>query len=302
VDDPYKVLGVPRDATQEQIKSAYRKLARKLHPDLNPGNRQSEERFKKVGAANDLLSDPKQRARFDAGEIDASGAEQRPRANSGAWSGGRAAGQGFPFGDDTGDILSEMLRRRGQGGARRGFSFGDFDDNARGADAHYLLRVTLPEAALGTTKRIGLATGRNLDIKVPPGTDEGTVLRLKGQGGGGLGSGPPGDALIEVRIEPHPIFTRVGDDIQMILPVTLAEAALGAKVTVPTLDGKVALTIPPGSNTGSVLRLKGKGVPKGRGAGDLLVTLEVKLPERVDAELETFLRKWSAANPYKVRD
>jgi DnaJ-class molecular chaperone len=301
VDDPYKVLGVSRDATQDQIKSAYRKLARKLHPDLNPGNRQAEERFKKVSAANDILSDPKQRARFDAGEIDAAGAE-RPRANTGTWSSGGRTGNGFPFGEDTGDILSEMLRRRSQGGRGRGFPFGDFDDNARGADAHYLLRVTLPEAALGTTKRIGLATGKNLDVKVPPGTVEGTVLRLKGQGGTGLGTGPSGDALIEIRIDPHPLFSRDGDDITMTLQVTLPEAALGAKVTVPTLDGKVTVTIPPGSNTGKVLRLKGKGVPRARGAGDLLVTLHVMLPEKIDPELESFLRKWSASHPYSARD
>jgi len=298
VDDPYKVLGVARDATQDQIKSAYRKLARKLHPDLNPGNKQAEERFKKVGSANDLLSDPALRARFDAGEIDANGAEQRPRANSGAWGTG---GGGAPFGEDASDFLSEMLRRRAQGGGRRGFSYGDFDDAVRGADAHYLLRVTLPEAALGTTKRIGLAGGKNLDVKIPPGTDEGAVLRLKGQGGAGLGGGPNGDALIEVRIEPHPLFKRDGTDIAMTLPITLAEAGLGAKVTVPTLDGRVTLSVPPGSNTGTVLRLKGKGVPKGRSNGDLLVTLQVMLPDTIDPELDAFLKKWSATHPYTVR-
>jgi DnaJ-class molecular chaperone len=301
VDDPYKTLGVARDATQDQIKSAYRKLARKLHPDLNPGNKQAEERFKKVGAANDLLSDPATRARFDAGEIDANGAE-RPRANSGAWGGGgRGGGEGFPFGEDASDFLSEMLRRRAQGAGRRGFTYGDFDDSIRGADAHYLLRITLPEAALGTTKRIGLASGKNLDVKVPAGTEEGAVLRLKSQGGASPGGGPAGDALIEIRIEPHPLFTRHGDDIAMTLPVTIVEAALGAKVTVPTLDGRVTLTVPPGSNTGSVLRLKGKGGAKGRSRSDLLVTLEVKLPEAIDPELEAFLRKWSATHPYPVR-
>lgn len=300
MDDPYKVLGVAKDATQDQIKSAYRKLARSLHPDVNPGNRSAEERFKKVSAAYDLLSDPAKRARFDAGEIDASGAE-RPRANAGAWGAGRGT-EGFAFGEDANDILSELFRRRANG--RRGFGFGfggDADEGARGADAHYLLRVTLPEAALGTTKRVGLASGKTLDVKVPPGTDEGAILRLKGQGNAGFAGGAAGDALVEVKVEPHPLFTRDGADILMELPVTVGEAALGAKVNVPTLDGRVALSVPPGSNSGTVLRLKGKGVPKGRGRGDQLVTLKVMLPDAIDGDLESFLKKWSAAHPYNVR-
>jgi DnaJ-class molecular chaperone len=302
VDDPYKVLGVAKDATQDQIKSAYRKLARTLHPDVNPGNKSAEERFKKVSSAYDFLSDPAKRARFDAGEIDASGAE-RPRASAGAWGAGAGRGaEGFGFGEDAGDIFSELLRRRANG--RRGFGFGfggDAEEGARGADAHYLLRVTLPEAALGTTKRVGLASGKTLDVKVPPGTDDGAILRLKGQGNPGFAGGPAGDALVEVKIEAHPLFTRDGADIQMELPVTLAEAALGAKVNVPTLDGRVALSVPAGSNSGTVLRLKGKGVPKGRGRGDQLVKLKVMLPDTIDGELESFLKKWAAAHPYNVR-
>ncbi len=299
MDDLYKVLGVSRDATQDQIKSAYRKLARKLHPDVNPGNKQAEERFKKISAANDILSDPARRARYDAGEIDASGAE-RPRAQPGGWStGGGRTNEGFAFGEDASEILSELFRRRAQG--RRGFGFGEADEVARGADAQYLLRVTLPEAALGTTKRISLANGKNLDVKVPPGTEDGAILRLKGQGGAGFGGGPAGDALIEIRVDPHPLFVRDGADVTMTLPVTLGEAALGAKITVPTLDGRVALTVPPGSNSGSVLRLKGKGVPKGRGRGDQLVTIQVMLPHAIDGELELFLRRWSDSHPYEVR-
>lgn len=301
MDDLYKILGVPRDATQEQIKSAYRKLARGLHPDLHPGDRQAEERFKRVGSANDILSDPAKRARYDAGEIDASGTE-RPRAQAGAGAGAGRYSEGFSFGEDANDILSELLRRRTQGRRGFGFGFGDgADESVRGADTHYLLRVTLAEAALGTTKRIALASGKSLDVKVPPGTDEGSVLRLKGQGGVGFGRGAAGDALIEVKIEPHPLFTREGADLHMTLPVTLGEAALGAKVTVPTIEGKVALTIPAGSNSGTVLRLKGKGVAKGRGRGDQLVTLRVMLPEHIDSELEAFLRRWSEAHFYDVR-
>jgi DnaJ-class molecular chaperone len=308
VEDPYKVLGVGHDASQDQIKSAYRKLARNLHPDVNPGNKPAEERFKRVSAAYDLLSDPAKRARFDAGEIDAMGAE-RPRAN--AWSSGGPGGagrhqEGFAFGEDANDILSEMFRRRANG--RRGgfgnfgFGFGEGGEEvARGADAHYLLRVTLPEAALGTTKRVSLASGKTLDVKVPPATEDGAVLRLKGQGNPGAGGALAGDALVEIRIEPHAIFKREGADIAMDLPVTLGEAALGAKVTVPTLDGRVALTVPPGSNNGTVLRLKGKGVAKGRTRGDQLVTLRVTLPDTIDAELESFLKRWSNSHPYDVR-
>lgn len=308
MDDPYTTLGVSREATQDQIKSAYRKLARKFHPDLNPGNKQAEEKFKKISAAYDLLSDAAQRARFDAGEIDAAGAERQRRAwrtHAEGPDGARYSG-GFRFGDDADDILSELLRRRTQGRQAWGFGFGGFggsgeESGMRGQDAQYVLSISLPEAALGATKRIALPNGRSLDVKVPAGTTEGTVLRLKGQGGAGAGGGASGDALIEVKIEPHPVFSRDGDNITMTLPVTLAEAVLGAKVTVTTLDGKVALSVPPGSNSGTVLRLKGKGVRARGGHGDLLVTLSVVLPERPDPELEAFLRKWAAAHPYDVR-
>ncbi|HEY1719691.1 MAG TPA: J domain-containing protein [Magnetospirillaceae bacterium] len=307
MDDPYKALGVNRDATQDQIKSAYRKLARTLHPDVNPGNKQAEERFKRVSGAYDLLSDPAKRARFDAGEIDAMGSE-RPRANPN-WNTGAGAGRPdahFAFGEDANDILSELFRRRANG--RRagfgGFGFGGGDageEAARGADSQYVLRVTLPESALGTTKRVTLSSGKTLDVKVPPGTEDGAVLRLKGQGNPGMGGGPAGDALVEVKTEAHAIFKRDGNDVTMDLPVTLAEAALGGKVTVPTLDGRVALNIPAGSNSGAVLRLKGKGFPKGRSRGDQLVTLRVMLPDTIDSDLESFLKKWSSAHPYDVR-
>jgi DnaJ-class molecular chaperone len=159
----------------------------------------------------------------------------------------------------------------------------------------------LPEAALGTTKRISLANGKNLDVKVPPGTEDGAILRLKAQGGNGQGGGPAGDALIEIKIDPHALFQRDGADIAMTLPVTLGEAALGAKVTVPTLDGRVTVTIPQGSNSGAVLRLKGRGIPKGRARGDQLVTIQIMLPGTIDSELEAFLRRWEDAHPYEVR-
>ncbi len=306
MDDPYTLLGVARNATPEQVKSAYRKLARSLHPDLNPGNKQAEEKFKKVSAAYDLLGDPAKRARFDAGEIDASGAE-RPRASYRTYAEGGAGGkysENFRFGDNADDIFAELLRRRSKG-RNKGWSFFDQEEPEvarKGADANYTLRITLPEAVMGATKRITLPTGKHLAVKVPPGSKDGATLRLKGQGNPGRGGSAAGDALVELKVEPHPFLSRDGDDIQVTVPVTLAEAVLGAKVTVPTIDGKVALTIPPGSNSGTVLRLKGKGAPAGTaGRGDQLVTLKVVLPDPPDGELEDFLRQWAARHPYDVR-
>jgi DnaJ-class molecular chaperone len=216
---------------------------------------------------------------------------------------GRKYNENFHFGDNADDIFAELLRRRRKGRSSGPFDFFDEgeDKPVKGADAQYSLKITLPEATMGATKRVTLPTGKSLDVKVPPGTKDGATLRLKGQGNPSRSGGPPGDALIEIKVEPHSLFTRDGDDVVVTLPVTLPEAVLGGKVTVPILDGKVALTIPPGSNSGTVLRLKGKGAPKGEGRGDLLVTLKVVLPDKPDAELEHFLRHWSAKYPYDVR-
>jgi len=309
LDDPYKVLGVSRDATADQIKSAYRKLARGLHPDLHPNDKQAEDKFKKVSAAYDLLSDAKKKARFDAGEIDASGAERaRGRARSGAGAGAGAGGfggfGGFGFGGESAqDIFDELLRRRDKGRAK---GWSPFDDQpgmapAPGGDAHFSLKITFAEAALGATKRITLTTGKNLDVKVPPAAKDGSTLRLKGQGQPGRGGAPAGDALIEIKIEPHPYFKRQGDDVVIDVPVTLAEAIGGAKITVPTVDGKVAVTIPPGANSGTTLRLKGKGAGTAGARGDQLVTLKVMLPDRADDDLADFIKKWESKHPYDVR-
>lgn len=308
MDDPYKLLGVARDATQDQIKSAYRKLARSLHPDVNPGNQQAEEKFKKVSSAYDLLGDPAKRARFDAGEIDASGAE-KPRygfrggfgEGAGTGAGGRFS-DGFRFGNSADDIFAELLRRRSKGRANNWNPFEQGEAGpAKGADAEYSLRIDFAEAVMGTTKRITLPTGKNLDVKVPAGTKDGAKLRLKGQGHAGRNEGSAGDALIEMKVTPHPFFTLEGHDILVTIPVTLPEAVLGGKVTVPTVDGKVTMTIPAGSNSGTVLRLKGKGAPSGKTRGDQLITLKVVLPDRPDSELETFLKSWAGKHPYDVR-
>ncbi len=301
--DPYQVLGVARAASADDIKKAYRKLARSMHPDMNPGNKHAEDRFKDISAAYDLLSDPAKKARYDRGEIDASGAE-RPRHHYRSHAAGSGAGAGFGgFGGrfrdfdvggsfDADDILSDIFGRR-TGARGRG--------PARGANQHYSLTVSFVDAALGATKRITLPMGKSLDVRIPPGSDDGQTLRLKGQGAPGAGGGAAGDALIELTVEPHPFFKREGRDIHLELPVTLPEAVLGAKVTVPTLEGRVALTVPPGSNTGAILRLKGKGIPGTHQCGDQYVRLKVMLPDKPDAELQEFLNKWARSHDYDVR-
>ena len=309
MDDPYKVLGVSRDATADQIKTAYRKLARSLHPDLHPNDKQAEDKFKKVGSAYDLLGDAKKKARFDAGEIDANGSEQRGRgrARSGAAGGGGGGFGGFGgfgFGGESAqDIFDELLRRKDKG-RQKGWS--PFDDQpgmaaAAGGDAHFSLKITFAEAALGATKRITLTSGKNLDVKVPPAAKDASTLRLKGQGHAGRGGGAAGDALIEIKVDAHPFFQRQENDVVIHVPVTLGEAIGGAKITVPTVDGKVAVTIPPGANSGTTLRLKGKGAGPAGARGDQLVTLKVMLPDRADDELADFLKKWESKHPYDVR-
>jgi len=292
VRDPYQILGVAKTATAEEIKKAYRKLARTLHPDLNPGNKQSEEKFKEASAAYDLLSDPVKRGKYDRGEIDATGAE-KPRYSYRTYA---DAGQGakyrdFDFGFGAEDIISDIFgRRTGPRGPMRG------------ADQHYSLKVSFNDAALGATKRITLPSGKSLDVRIPAGTTDGQTLRLKGQGAAGRNNGPAGDALVEITVEPHPLFVRDGKDIHLELPVTLQEAVLGAKVTVPTLDGRVSLTVPPGSNTGTTLRLKGKGIGDERkGRGDQFVKLKVMLPDKPDEELRSFLQQWAKKHDYDVR-
>lgn len=308
--DPYQTLGVARTASADEVKKAYRKLAKKLHPDLNPGNKKVEQEFKEVSAAYDILSDTEKRAKFDRGEIDASGAERPGRgfyksyAESGQgakYRGGGGGGDSY-FGDD---IFSDLFGGgfgAQTGSARGGAARGGARMNIRGADVSYAASADFVEAALGAKKRLTLTDGKTLDVTIPPGTEDGQTLRLKGQGLPGLG-GPPGDAFIEIKVEAHPLFTRQGTDIHVELPVTLAEAVLGASITVPTLDGKVSVKVPPGSNTGSVLRLRGKGVPQGKGGGrgDQYVKLKVVLPDKPDRELSEFVERWAKKNAYDVR-
>ena len=303
--NPYEVLGVGKDASEEDIRRAYRRLAKKHHPDLNPGNKQAEARFKEVNAANELLSDAAKRARFDRGEIDESGAEKPQYAHAnyrdfaeGASGARYHAAEGMESGD-LDDLFAFFGRgaREGFGGAR-----GAADFRMRGEDHRYVLTVDFLDAVNGAKRRLNLAPEKSLDVTIPPGVRDGQILRLKGQGGEGIGGGERGDALIEIHVAPHPLFRRDGDDIYLELPVTLAEAALGGRISVPTPAGDVTMTVPPHSNTGSRLRLKGKGAPKAGGArGDQYVTLKVVLPEGGDKELAEFLRHWAPKHPYDPR-
>ncbi len=281
--DPYVVLGVARDASDDAIKKAYHRLAKKLHPDMNPGNRAKEQQFKEISAAYDLLSDPAKRARFDRGEIDAGGSERGFHAQ-----GARAyrrTESSFSFDE----IIAEILGR------------GRRESEERLGDVSQALRLSFIEAALGGKRRIVSADGRSVDIIVPAGIDSGQTLRLKGQGPRRPRGLARGDLYLDIEVEPHPFFQRKEHDIHLELPVTLNEAVLGARITVPTIHGPVAVKVPRGSNSGATLRLKGKGIAAAGKAGDQYVRLRIMLPDPPNAELTAFLERWGAKHPYSVR-
>lgn len=300
--DLYEVLGVSKSASQDEIKSAYRKLAKKLHPDLNPGNADVEKQFKEVSQAYSILSEPEKRKAYDRGEIDASGQES---ARQGGFYKSYASGGGGkydPFdmggGFSAEDIFADLFgRQRGRARARSG------PLRQRGADVSYRLSVPFLEAAAGARRRIQFSEGKKLEVNIPAGTEDGQTLRLKGQGLPGANGGEAGDAYVEIAVEPHPFFTRKGRDIHVEVPVSLAEAVLGGPISVPTIAGNVTMKIPEGSNSGKTLRLKGKGVNdrKAGGPGDQFVKLRVVLPDEPDAELKDFVRTWSETHSYNPR-
>jgi DnaJ-class molecular chaperone len=321
--DPYEVLGVQKSARPDEIKKAFRRLAKKLHPDANKKDPKAAVKFAEINAAYEVLGDEKKRKAFDAGEIDAEG-KPRFRGFEGArqpgfggdshfetftWgpeglrrAGGRAAGGGFGRFED---ILSEMMGGMGRSGAgtRSGldprFETADVGP-PHGQDVSAALTITLAEAAEGATKRVRLPTGKEVEVKIPAGLTDGQQIRLKGQGLAAPG-GPAGDVLISVGIAPHPYFKPDGSNLRLDLPITLYEAVLGAKVRVPTLDGAVELAIPPGTSAGRTFRLKGKGLPGKAGRGDLFVTARIVLPEARDPQLDELMRAWRDGKPYDPR-
>ncbi|MBE9553527.1 MAG: J domain-containing protein [Proteobacteria bacterium] len=288
--DPYELLGVARDASQADIKKTYRALAKKLHPDVNPGDESVEQKFKEVTAAYDMLSDEERRRQYDSGKIAADGTARNPfhrRHSQGAAGGFDSSGGG---GIDIDDLFSDLFGRgkRGQGQqqhrARR----------PKGQDLTYTTTVSFLDAMRGGRQRVSLYNGKTLDVNLPPGTEEGQRLRMKGQGMPGPADGDAGDAFIEVQVKPHPFMRREGLDIHLDLPITLHEAVLGGKVKVPTIDGPVNATVPPNSSGGTVLRLKSRGImtPKGGRRGDQFIKLRIVLPEGGGEELAEFLRGW----------
>jgi DnaJ-class molecular chaperone len=322
--DPYEVLGVSKGASEAEIKSAFRRLAKKLHPDANKHDPKAASRFAEINAAYEIVGDDEKRKAFDRGEIDAEG---KPRFQGfegfGAQPGGGfrpgpggAHFESFSFGPDgfqrTGggggfrgggfeDILRDMFGGAARGGRGAQFEPEDFGAPATGQDLHAALTISLPDAAKGTKARVHLPTGKDVEVKIPAGMLSGRQIRLKGQGWPSA-TGKAGDALITVNVAPHPLFKPDGSDLRLDLPITLYEAALGGKVRVPTLDGAVELAIPSGTNSGRTFRLKGKGLKAKSGSGDLLATVRIVLPEGSDDAFKELMKKWRDTKPYDPRE
>jgi DnaJ-class molecular chaperone len=317
--DPYEVLGVPRGASAAAIKSAYRKLAKKHHPDANKNDPKSAARFAELNAANEIIGDEAKRKQFDRGEIDAEGkprfqgfpgGDPRTRGGPGGFethtfrTGGAGPG-GFGGGGGFEDILNSMFGgAAARGGARPGggtsFEF-DTGGIAVDLDLSVAMTVSLEESVNGVEKRVRLPTGKELNVKIPAGVVAGQQIRLKGQGDTSPGH-PAGDLLITISIAPHPFFKVDGVDLRVDLPITLYEAVLGGKVRVPTLGNAVELSIPKNTSSGRIFRLKGKGLPKVTGTpGDLFVTTRIMLPDGNDTELEALMQKWRDGHPYNPR-
>lgn len=298
-DDPYSALGVTKDASDAEIKKAYRRIAKDCHPDLKPGDAEAEAKFKAAAAAYDLLKDPEKRAQYDRGEIDASG-QERPQQQ---YYRDYAEAAGNPYRgrsadpDDMSDIFAEFMRGRGGFGQRtQGF-------HAPGHNRSYNLQISFLDAVFGASQKLTLPDGDRIEVKIPAGLTDGQTIRLRGKGDPGFGEGPAGDALVTVTVAPHPVFERQGDDIHITLPITIDEAILGGKIPAPTIDGGVNVSVPPGTSSGKTLRLRGKGVKK-RGSGDRgdqLIELTITLPDRIDDDLRSFMETWRDGHRYDPR-
>lgn len=304
-DDPYSILGVSKSATQDEIKKAYRKLAKKLHPDLNPGDKAKEAEFQLISNAYDLLGDEEKRKRFDAGEIDASGQEQHRQQYYRHYAdndpqGRYSSGAGYSDFQDFSEVFSDLFSRRADRSGRAEYGRRDFD--ARGGDIRYNMEVDFLDAALGAKRSISLPDGTQIDLKIPAGLRDGQTLRLKGKGQPGFGKGPAGDAYVTVSVRSHPLYTRDGNDIEIELPVTFDEAVLGAKVEVPTISGSVSMRLPKGASSGHRLRLKGKGIASPNGSGDQYVRLKIVLPQAIDSEMEALAKRWSEHAAFDPRE
>lgn len=320
--DPYSVLGITKNASAPEIKTAFRSLAKKWHPDLHSGDQRAETRFKEINAAYNILSDEDKRRKYDRGDIDAEGRETARGRAAGGGGFGRTAGFGHDFAEELRKAAEARARNaKARSGGRAGagqYNAEDdlFDDlfgqkdvrggsaRMRGEDLRLVAQVNLEEVATGGRIRVNHPDGRTLDVNIPAGIEEGANLRLKGQGKAGLGKAAAGDAIIEIQIKPHPYFERRGKDIYLTLPITLEEGLFGGAITVPTVDGKVSLNIPKEANSGTKLRLKGKGMANGKNGprGDQYVVLSVTMPEKADAELREFIKRWSRKHKYNVRN
>lgn len=298
-DDPYAVLGVTRTATQDEIRKAYKKRAKELHPDIHPGDKGKEAAFQALTAAHDLLKDPEKRRRFDAGEIDASGHERPERQFYRNYAGADPQGRyeyhaGPGDYDDLSSVFGDIFGRAGAGrraGGQAGGRSGGF--SANGGDLHFEMEVDFLDAARGAKRQLAFSRGEALEVTIPAGLRDGQTLRLRGKGQPGFGGGAPGDALITCRVLPHPRFTRDGNDIEVELPVSFDQAVLGGKAEVPTVSGTVSMTVPAGVSSGHRLRLKGKGIhPKGGKPGDQFVRIRIVLPDRIDDEMRDLAHKW----------